>query len=51
MSTDKVDPSKKDSQLSSADDLAKTSKKSDVELTEEELKRATGGAHKLPAVQ
>jgi len=43
MSTDKVDPSKKDPQISSADDLTKTTKKGDVELTEEELKRVSGG--------
>jgi len=43
MSNDKVDPSKKDPQISSADDLIKTTNKSDVELTEEELKRVSGG--------
>jgi hypothetical protein len=43
MSNDKVDPSKKDPQISSADDLTKT-KKGDVELSEEELKRVSGGA-------
>jgi bacteriocin-like protein len=43
MSTDKVDPSKKDPQISSADDLTKTTNKSDVELSEEELKRVSGG--------
>jgi hypothetical protein len=43
MSNDKIDPSKKDATISSADDLTKTSKKGDVELTEEELKRAAGG--------
>ena len=43
MSSDKIDPKAKDAKISSADDLAKTSKKGDVELTEEELKRATGG--------
>jgi hypothetical protein len=42
MSTDKIDPSKKDASISSADDLTKTSK-GDVELSEEELKRVTGG--------
>jgi hypothetical protein len=51
MSADKINPSEKDAKISSADDLTKTSKKSDVELTEEELKRVAGGAHKLPAVQ
>jgi bacteriocin-like protein len=44
LSNDKSDPKKKDSKISSADDLTKTSKKSDVELSEEELKRVTGGA-------
>ena len=43
MSNDKLDPSKKDPKISSADDLAKTSNKSDVELKEEELKRVSGG--------
>ena len=43
MSDDKVDPSKKDPQISSADDLIKTTNKGDVELTEEELKRVSGG--------
>jgi len=43
MSIDKIDPSKKDATISSADDLTKTSKKSDVELSEEELKRVSGG--------
>jgi type VI secretion system secreted protein Hcp len=43
MSTDKADPSKKDATISSADDLVKTSKSSDVELTEEGLKRVSGG--------
>jgi len=44
MSDDKIDPSKKDPQISSADDLAKTTTKGDVELSEEELKRVSGGA-------
>jgi bacteriocin-like protein len=44
MSADKIDPSKKDTQISSADDLTKTSKKGDVELSEEELKRVIGGS-------
>ncbi len=43
MSNDTVDPSKKDPKISSADDLAKTTNKGDVELTEEELKRVSGG--------
>jgi bacteriocin-like protein len=43
MSTDKIDPSKKDAKISSADDLTKTTNKSDVELSEEELKRVSGG--------
>jgi bacteriocin-like protein len=43
MSTDKIDPSNKDTTISSADDLTKTTNKGDVELSEEELKRVTGG--------
>jgi hypothetical protein len=43
MDTDKIDPSKKDATISSADDLVKTTKKDDVELTEEELHRVRGG--------
>jgi len=43
MSNDKIDPKAKDPKVSSADDLTKTSKKGDVELTEEELNRASGG--------
>jgi bacteriocin-like protein len=43
MSTDKIDPSKKDATISSADDLVKTSKKGDVELTENELANVSGG--------
>ena len=43
MSTDKTDPNKKDAKISSADDLTKTTNKGDVELSEEELKRVSGG--------
>ena len=43
MSTDKADPGKKDTTISSADDLVKTTKSGDVELTEEALKRVSGG--------
>jgi bacteriocin-like protein len=43
MSTHKTDPSKKDATISSSDDLTKTTKKGDVELSEEELKRVSGG--------
>jgi bacteriocin-like protein len=43
MSTDKIDPSKKDATISSTDDLVKTTNKGDVELSEEELKRVSGG--------
>ena len=39
MSTDKLDPSNKNATISSADDLAKTTNKSDVEFSEEELKQ------------
>jgi hypothetical protein len=42
MSTDKIDPSKKDATISSADDLTKTTNKGDVELSEEELKARFG---------
>jgi hypothetical protein len=38
MSTDKIDLTKKDSEISSADDLTKS-----VELNEQELKRVSGG--------
>ena len=44
MGTDKIDPSKKRATISSADDLVKTTKSGDVELSEEELKRVSGGA-------
>jgi len=43
MGDDKADPSKKDATISSADDLVKTTKSGDVELSEEELKRVVGG--------
>ncbi len=43
MGDDKADPSNKDPKISSADDLVKTTKSGDVELSEEELKRVTGG--------
>jgi len=43
MGDDKADPGNKDPKISSADDLTKTTKKGDVELTEEELKRVSGG--------
>jgi hypothetical protein len=49
MSTDKIDPSKKDAKISSADDLVKTSKKGEVELSENELEKATGGAGTVAA--
>jgi hypothetical protein len=42
MSTDKIDPNKKDAAISSTDDLVKTNK-GDVQLSEEELKGVTGG--------
>jgi len=42
MTTDKIDPSKRDTTISFADDLTKTTNKS-AELSEEELKRASGG--------
>ena len=44
MGDDKIDPNKKDATISSADDLVKSG---DVELSEEELKRVTGGAGKI----
>jgi hypothetical protein len=39
----KAEPKKKDTKISSADDLTKTTKNGDIELTEEELKRVAGG--------
>jgi bacteriocin-like protein len=47
MSTDKADPSKKDTTISSADDLVKTAKSGDVELSEEELSASLAGPRKL----
>ena len=47
MSNDKIDPSSKDPKISSADDLAKTTNKGDVELSEEKLKRVSGGSISL----
>jgi hypothetical protein len=44
MSTDKKTETPKQPPKTPADELAKTKKKGDVELTEEELKRTTGGA-------
>jgi hypothetical protein len=43
MSTDKIDPSNKDATISSTDDLVKTTQGGEVELTEEQLNRVTGG--------
>lgn len=43
MSTDKIDPTKKDPEISSAANLTKTTSKGDVELNEEELKQVSGG--------
>ena len=43
MSADKDDPAKTDTTISSADDLVKTTKSGEVELTETELKRVAGG--------
>jgi hypothetical protein len=39
----KMEPKKKDTKISSADDLTKTSKSGEIELDEEELKRVSGG--------
>jgi hypothetical protein len=39
---DKADPKSKETKIS-PDDLTKTTKSGDIELDEEELKRATGG--------
>ena len=36
-------PKKKDTKISSADDLIKAGKSGDIELDEEELKRVSGG--------
>jgi type VI protein secretion system component Hcp len=43
MSTNKIDPKNEGTKISSTDDLTKTTNKSDVELSEEELKRVSGG--------
>jgi len=43
MSTDKIDPSNKNATISSTDDLVKTTNAGEVELTEEQLNRVTGG--------
>ncbi len=43
MSNDKIDPSNKDATISSTDDVTKTANKSDAELSEEQLKRVSGG--------
>ena len=43
MSNDKIDPSNKDANISSTDDLVKTTNAGKVELTEEQLNRVTGG--------
>ena len=47
MSSDrrKMQPSKNDTKISSADDLAKTTKGDDVELEDKELERISGGKH------
>jgi bacteriocin-like protein len=47
----KVERKKKDTKISSADDLTKTSKRGDIELDEEELKRVSGGAGTQDAVK
>ena len=38
-----MQPSKKDTKISSADDLAKTSKHGDIELDDKELEQVSGG--------
>jgi hypothetical protein len=43
-----VEPKKKETKISSADDLIKTKKSGDIELDEEELKRVSGG---LPSIK
>lgn len=43
MSADKDHPNSKDTTISSADNLVKTTKNGDIELTEAELKRVAGG--------
>jgi hypothetical protein len=47
MSSDrsKRQPSKSDTKISSADDLAKTTKSGDIELEDKELERISGGKH------
>jgi bacteriocin-like protein len=39
----KMQPSKQDAKISSADDLATTSKHGDIELDDKELERVSGG--------
>jgi len=46
MDDEKIDPSKKDTTISSAADLTKTTKKTDAELTEDELAKVSGGMSK-----
>jgi len=41
----KMQPSKKNAKISSADDLAKTSKSGDIELDDKELEEVSGGKH------
>ena len=41
----KVEPNKKETKISPADELIKTSKTGDVELDEGELKRVSGGVN------
>ena len=48
MSTDKIDPNKKDATISSTDDFSKASKSGDVELTKEELDSVSGGKPPTP---
>jgi len=45
------DSSKKDATISSADDLVKTTKSGDVELSEEQLKQVTGGGKQIAGVK
>ena len=52
MGTNKHEPkSEKETKISPADDLTKTSKSGDIELDEEELKRVSGGAGTQDAVK
>jgi bacteriocin-like protein len=53
MSSDrsKMQPSKKDTKISSADNLAKTSKHGDIELDDKELEQVSGGKKNIANIK